>query len=301
MQSGLVFDIQRFCTHDGYGIRTVVFLKGCPLDCWWCHNPESKKPRRELFHNPSVCINCGNCITACPQKAHVIVDGAHEFVRAECELCMQCVDRCFSGSMEAVGQIMSVEDVIREVEKDRAFYDESGGGITLSGGEPIAQFDFTLGLLEAARESGIGTCIETSGFGPAERFLKVVPYTDLFLWDIKDTDSDRHRLNTGVSIGSIISNLKAVDLQGGNTILRCILISGVNLNDEHLDKVGALLGTLRNCRGVELMPYHPYGGSKFAKLGMKISGDKEHIPTPEQMLQAKDYLIEKWGVTPLEW
>lgn len=301
MRYGIVFDIQRFCTHDGPGIRTVVFLKGCPLNCWWCHNPESKESHREIFYNPSVCIKCGSCVAACPHGAHRILAGVHEFDRSACKVCMQCADRCFAGAIEGVGRIMSPADVIMEAEKDRAFYDESGGGITLSGGEPMAQFEFSLELLRLARKSGIGACIETSGFAAEERFRKIIPLVDLFFWDIKDSDDDRHRANTGISLAPIIQNLRTVDAEGGRTVMRCILISGVNLNHPHLDGIASIFGSLRHCLGIELMPYHSFGGSKYEKLGITRPDDAGRTPTADEMREARDYLIERWGIAPLEW
>ncbi|MHB1000819.1 MAG: glycyl-radical enzyme activating protein [Armatimonadota bacterium] len=299
MQKGLVFDIQRFCTHDGPGIRTVVFLKGCPLNCAWCHNPESKKRHRELFYNPALCINCGNCVTACPTGSHRMIDGVHQYSRENCSLCMQCADRCFSGAIEAVGKETTVADVLAEVEKDRTFYEESGGGVTLSGGEPMAQFEFSLALMKAAKESGIDTCIETSGFAAEDRFIEIAPYVDLLFWDIKDTDELRHQANTGVPLAPVISSLRAVDAAGKSTILRCIMLAGVNLNHQHLDGIASLFRDLRHCLGVELLPCHVYGNSKYSRLGMIETIDSGCVPTEDQMDEARLYLTQKWGIETL--
>lgn len=183
---GLVFDIQRFCTHDGPGIRTVVFLKGCALDCPWCHNPESKSSHPELFYTPSLCIACGKCVEVCPAQAHVIQDGMHGFDRRKCIVCLRCSEACPALALETAGKEMTPEQVMAVVERDRVFYDESGGGITISGGEPTVQFEFTKKLLQAARESKFHTCIETSGVGAGEKYLELLPLVDLFLWDIKE-------------------------------------------------------------------------------------------------------------------
>jgi len=296
MVTGTVFDIQRFCTHDGPGIRTVVFLKGCPLDCAWCHNPESKRPHAELFYNPQLCIGCGNCVSACPLGAHEVVNGVHEFDRAKCRLSLRCADTCYSGALEAVGRELSVEEVMAEVAKDRIFYEESGGGLTLSGGEPMAQFGFTRALLRSAKSAGIHTCMETCGFGPARRFREVVGLVDLFLWDIKDTDSERHRANTGAPLERILENLRLMDAAGGKTILRCPLIPEANLREEHLDAIAALYRSLANCAGIELLPYHPFGGSKHTKLGVSEAGASFTEPTEDQMSAAREYLLDRWGI-----
>lgn len=295
MTSGMVFDIQRFCTHDGPGIRTVVFLKGCPLSCAWCHNPESKSPSRELFYNPQLCIGCGNCVADCPSDAHTLVNGVHEFDRAKCRLSLRCAERCYSGALEVVGRETSVEDVLAEVVKDRIFYEQSGGGMTLSGGEPMSQFTFTRGLLELAKSAGLHTCIETCGCGPGERFQEIAPLVDLFLWDIKDTD-ERHRASTGASLGPILENLKLVDAAGGKTILRCPMIPEANLREDHLDGIARLYGSLTNCLGVELLAYHPLGVSKRARLGIADPGTPFTEPTEEQMSSAREHLRDRWGI-----
>lgn len=286
---GVVFDIQRFCTHDGPGIRTVVFLKGCALACLWCHNPESKSPHPELFYNPGFCIACGRCAKVCPAQAHTI-DGGHLFDRRRCVLCMRCSEACPALALEATGKEMSVEQVITEVEKDRVFYEESGGGITLSGGEPMVQFEFTRGILAAARSAGIHTCLETSGFGPSERFLEIAPLVNLFLWDIKDTDPDRHQQNTGAPLDPILRNLAVIDEAGVQTVLRCIVLNGVNLDEAHLDRLCEIRAGLKHCLGIELLPYHSLGDSKHDRLGLRRQCNPDWVPSEEQIASARAYL-----------
>ena len=304
--NGLIFDIQRFCIHDGPGIRTTVFLKGCPLDCAWCHNPESKAFHRELFYTPHLCIGCGNCADDCPAGAHAMTDGMHAFDRSRCISCLKCVERCPSRALEAAGREMTAEEVIAEVERDRVFYEESGGGMTISGGEPMAQFEFTREILRAAKrkrglsQSGSGvdcplfrplhTCVETSGIGPVERYIEIAPLVDIFYWDLKDTDPDRHLANTGTALEPILANLRAVDEAGGATFLRCIMLAGVNMTEAHLDGIVATYRGLANCRGVELLEYHQLGDSKLERLGLKPRRDFSLVPDPERLAAAREYV-----------
>jgi len=285
----MIFDIQRFCTHDGPGIRTVVFFKGCPLRCPWCHSPESRRFERELFFTPALCIGCGECVRVCPAGAHIERNEQHVIDRARCCLCMRCAEVCVSRALEPAGRAVTVEEIISEVERDRVFYEESGGGITLSGGEPMAQFEPAGELLRQAKERGIHTCMETCGFAPTERFREIAPLVDLFLWDIKHTDPAMHEELTAAPLQPVIDNLALVDSLGVPTVLRCILVPEINLTAEHLDAVARIYEGLDNCRGIELLPYHELGASKLERLGLP-AGRTFRTPTTEEIAAARTYV-----------
>ena len=268
MKQGTVFNIQKFSVNDGPGIRTVVFLKGCMLNCVWCHNPESKSARPQLMLYSNKCIGCGECVKACQSSLHSFIeDGSHQIDREKCAVCGACANACV-GALEVCGKTMSVDEVIAEVLKDSVFYKNSGGGMTLSGGEPFMQHEFALAILRAAKERGISTAIETSGYVSADILRSFVPYVDLFLWDVKESDEERHKSFTGVSNKPILKNLELLNELGAKVVLRCPLIEGYNLRPEHLEAIGALAERLDCVDHVEVEPYHPLGKSKSEAMGV---------------------------------
>lgn len=264
--TGKVFNIQRFSTADGPGIRTVVFLKGCPLDCAWCHNPESKSGLTEILYKQNCCIGCGECNRVCLHGAHGFTGGIHRFEREKCIGCEKCAEVCCTEALEVCGKEISAEEIIDNVLRDEPFYRESGGGITLSGGEPLMQYNFSLSILALAKKYGLHTAVETCGF-LNRNISEINKFTDLWLYDIKLLDEGEHIKFTGVSNKKILENLRLLDSIGARIILRCPIIPNVNLNESHFTKLAKLINSLTNVEAVNLEPYHPLGIFKAQQIG----------------------------------
>jgi len=264
---GLVFDIQRFSLFDGPGIRTAVFLKGCPLDCLWCHNPESKSGCPEILYASEKCVLCGQCQAACPQRCHRVDPAAHLLDRQACTQCGLCAKACPFGALSIIGRRTTVAQALEEALRDRAFYAASGGGVTLSGGEPLSQPAFSLAFLREAKALGLHTCVETSGFAPFDRLDALAGHTDLFLYDWKESDSVRHRRWTGAPNERIRENLLLLDRRGAQIVLRCPVVPGYNDTQAHFAGIAGLAGQLRGIRKIQIMAYHAMGGCKHERLG----------------------------------
>lgn len=269
VMTGTVFDIQHFCTGDGPGIRTTVFLKGCTLRCPWCHNPESQSFRPDIMLNTTLCIGCGACDDVCPAA-----DAKGTLARCETRLsvctetnCLACTEVCPTGCLELAGKRVSVEDVIKEVTQDEAYYRHSGGGMTLSGGEPMAQPRFSRELLEAARKAGLHTAVETSGDGRLKDFMAAVPLVNLWLWDIKMMDATLYRELTGGELARMLTNLDAVASSGADIRFRVLYVSGFHEREGIAEATAALLRTYPQFEW-EVIPYHLLGNAKREKLGL---------------------------------
>ena len=266
--TGRIFEIQRFSVHDGPGIRTTVFLKGCPLRCLWCHNPEGTHPGESLAFSSSRCIGCGACFRACPRGAHRIENERHVIDRDRCVVCGSCADECHAGALERVGRDSPIAEILDEVKRDRVFYETSGGGLTISGGEPLFQIDFTEALLRAAKMENLHCCIETCGHAEWTAFERLLGWVDLFLFDVKETDPIRHRQYTGVDNGRILANLRKLHERGAVIRLRCPIVPGYNDRPDHFESIARIALSLPRLDGVELMAYHPLGESKIERFGL---------------------------------
>lgn len=265
---GKIFDIHRFALHDGPGIRTTVFLKGCPLHCLWCHNPESISPKPQLGYFAERCSSCGACMTVCPNQVHELNDGHHFLSREKCSACGLCVDVCPNNALAMTGKEMSTQRVMNIIIKDKTYYDESGGGITLSGGEPLMQPDFALSLLKRSKEAGIHTCVDTSGFASLEVLKKIVDYTDVFLFDYKVSDEKRHKDLTGKTNQCILSSFNFLYKTGCQIILRCPLIPGVNDSDDHFEAIARFEKDYPKLLKIQILPYHHIGHAKYERYGI---------------------------------
>jgi glycyl-radical enzyme activating protein len=280
-EKGLIFDIQRASLHDGPGIRTTVFFKGCPLDCLWCHNPEANTFSRQLFFYYDKCLRCGECAVVCPQAVHQVSPDAHLIDYQKCNFSGRCVEECPQDALKIVGTEMSLDEVLREVSADRDFYIASGGGVTLSGGEPLAQFPFALELLKQCRRLGIHTCLETSGYAPQVQFLKILPYVDLLLLDYKLSNLEDHRKYTGVPNEPILSNLETAYRTGIPIILRCPIIPTVNDTPEHFQAIFNLEKKYPALGGIEILPYHDMGNNKRTSIGIERTLPELKTTPPE--------------------
>ena len=264
---GYIFNIQRFSLHDGPGIRTTVFLKGCPLRCAWCHNPESFKLEPQLSYVKSKCVCCGCCQRVCPNGVHTVNAHRHHVAFDKCDACGLCASVCDVSALSVVGYKTDARSVIGTVVKDKAYYDESGGGVTFSGGEATMQFLFLKALLAFSKQAGLHTCLDTAGYLAPDRLLELLPLVDLWLYDYKATDAADHKKFTGVDNALILHNLSLLAQYEKAVVLRCPIIPGVNDTPAHHDAIQALR-TYGNITQVELLPYHHIGEIKWAQLGI---------------------------------
>ena len=266
MTTGTVFNIQRYSIHDGSGIRTTVFLKGCPLNCWWCQNPESQLNGEEMVFWEDRCIGCGACSLNCPSSAIQMKNKKPVTDKNKCNLCGECSRTCPAQAREMIGKKLTTEEVIKEAEKDLVFYEESGGGVTFSGGEPLGQSEFLESLLICCQKKKIHAAVDTSGYISWGILNKIHSKVDLFLYDLKIMDSERHKKYTGVSNEIILENLKKLSSVHHNIFVRFPVIPGINDDYQNIKETGEFLSSLKIAQ-VNLLPYHYIGIDKYKKVG----------------------------------
>lgn len=291
MKKALLFNIQKFSLHDGPGIRTTVFFKGCPLNCKWCHNPEGISTQKQIMYDNDKCTLCGICVKLCEKKAISEVNHGISTDPTLCEFCGKCVYYCINNAREIVGKEYSIDEIVKEVLKDKTFYEESSGGVTLSGGEPMLQIDAVEELLIALKKAGIHTTVDTSGAVPFSYFERIYRYTDLFLYDIKVMDEEKHKLFVGTTNKHILKNLEKLSELHKNIIIRMPIISGVNDDIDHIQKTIDIVKNL-NIKEVNLLPYHNISSHKYRKLNLKYFEGKMEIPERSHMEYYMKLLLE---------
>jgi len=288
-----IFNIQRYAVHDGPGIRTTVFLKGCPLSCWWCHNPEGLSLERQIIIWPERCIRCGDCVEICPAAAAALQAPGPVIDQARCTLCGRCTETCPSEALEMAGRDISLEELLQEVEKDRVFYEQSGGGVTFGGGEPLLQYDFLKAAAEASAQRGIHTVVDTSGYADGEKLLALSRHVDLFLYDLKHMDNNRHREITGVGNTLILRNLERLVKAGQAVVARFPLIPGINDGD-HVKRLGAYLASVP-VTTVHVLPYHNIAQGKYQRLAYN-DAMQGFQPPSEAMIEEAAAVLVSYGL-----
>ena len=279
-RKAFIFNKQKYNMYDGPGVRTLVFFKGCPLRCKWCSNPEGLERKYQIMFKPTTCVSCGSCVPVCPQKIHSISSsGEHIIDRSiDCIGCGQCVEACIPDALKVSGEQVPISELLEYVEQDRAFYDQSGGGVTLGGGEVTSQPEAAINLLQACKQEGLHTAIETCGYTKKETILRFAEYVDLFLFDLKHIDPDRHFELTGVRNEMILENLEELIMKRNHVKVRMPMLKGINDSEAEIRGVIEFLKPFRefkNFEGIDLLPYHKLGVNKYVQLGMDypIEGD----------------------------
>jgi pyruvate formate lyase activating enzyme len=292
---GILFDLQRFSVHDGPGIRTLVFFKGCPLHCPWCSNPESQRFAPELLFDPAKCVACGGCVEACPNGAVWLEADRRRYERERCRVCGRCVEICYAEARTIAGRRVTADEVVAEALKDAPFFANSGGGVTLGGGEPLAQPDFAQAILTRCRAHGIHTAVETCGHVPWPGIEMVLPWTDLFLYDLKHLDPVKHGRETGGDVGLILANLERLAAAGAPLIVRAPVVPGFNDDPEEVRAIAERVAGL-GIAELHLLPYHRLGQGKYRLLGRDYAftgGDK----VPEETLVSLRNVAAATGLT----
>lgn len=297
---GRVFNIQRFSVNDGVGIRTIVFLKGCSLKCKWCSNPESQEKKIQLIYNEANCIKCGRCINKCDKNAIYYEDNICKIDWDKCNNCGECVDSCFGNALELEGKDLTVKEVIQEVKKDYSHFLRSDGGLTISGGEPLMQKEFTKALLLEAKSNGINTAMETTAYAKESDIREILPLVDMFLLDIKSIDNDKHIKFTGVSNEVILNNAKLIAKEGKEVIIRVPVIPEFNDDIKSIKEIAKFVRELEVIDMINLLPYHKLGVNKYKSLGRKYELDELQLLTEEKIERLKKEVIKEGLLCKIE-
>ena len=290
MQTGQIFDIKKYAIQDGPGIRTTVFFKGCPLSCWWCHNPEGLDVATQRLYRPERCIGCKSCLEACSNGAIEKLNGRLLWNAAACGHCQACAKACPAEAIEFVGKTMTVEEVVAEITKDTLFYDQSSGGVTISGGEPFMQPSFLIQLLDTCGQLEIHRSVDTSGHVDTRTLLEAATRVDLFLYDIKHMDPEMHYRYTGVSNDVILANLRQLSRQGARIIIRLPVVPGINTDEENIDRTGSFIASLPGVTEINILPYHRAADAKYQSLDLKNKADDVQRPSDDVLASVARHL-----------
>ncbi len=296
----MIFNIQKCSIHDGIGLRTIVFMKGCPLRCKWCANPESQSYEKEIMDLPNHCIHCGICQRICPQSAISEEEGQFEIDRNKCQKCFKCTDVCYAEAKKVVGEDADVDKIFREVYKDRFFYQIYGGGVTFSGGEPLTQPKLLTALAKKCKQNGISTAMESCGVGNYEEFKEALPYIDSTFMDIKHIDSEKHRQLTGQGNEQILENIKKIAAFGVPITIRTPVVPGCNDSIENITGIAGFIAEIPGIKEYELLPYHELGKSKYDSLGRIYELDGIKSPSDEEIRErvaAANEILQHYGKT----
>jgi len=295
MNKGIIFDIKRYAIHDGPGIRTTVFLKGCPLRCLWCHNPEGQEIHKEILLRQDRCAaECVICLDICPQKALRKSNGVIQVDNSRCDCCGKCVEACVYEALEISGHEVTVEEVLEEIERDRIFFEESGGGVTFSGGDPLMQPDFLDGLLKECKKRKIHIVVDTSGYASFKTIERIAKNVDIFLYDIKIMDDKKHKHYTSVSNKKILGNLRKLVEIGKHVVIRIPLVQGINDDIKNIEQLARFIKKLKKIKQINLLPYHKGGCAKYKRLQREDPSVDLMTSTNEQMKNVKA-ILTKYG------